>query len=366
MARNTVGNIGTILALAGAETQTTLSLYLKDGSERHYSTKEFSSKDDIEYTLPLVKADELVQTIGSAANRVPAILDNVDQAAGFDVTSEALSKAKAVLGRHYFGGGLEAHVEIYRGEVIPGETNETEVAIEILSDLTAAGYCVAAWALLPSCQFRYKDEFCGYTGTAPTCSKTRKGPNGCQEHDAETDDYKFGGFEYPDIQPAEPPTTGSGDGPGTGLPCFPAGTLILMADFSQKPIEQIREGDIVMSFDDAWKLVPARVKGPLQVHPGIDRLIDIDRGAITPTPEHGFFDPAMEKAAIRTFRPGDRLRRMRGDSWMRTHWIDWTIDSRTWIDLRKPIDVFNFEVEIYHRYIANRFAVSNAKLPTVE
>ena len=51
---------------------------------------------------------------------------------------------------------------------------------------------------------------------------------------------------------------------------------------------------------------------------------------------------------------------------MRTHWIDWTIDSRTWIDLRKPIDVFNFEVEIYHRYIANRFAVSNAKLPTVD
>src|SRR6476620_3029041 len=136
MARNTVGDIGTILALPGAETQTTLSLFLKDGSERHYSTKAFSSKDDIEYTLPLVKADELVQTIGAAANRVPAILDNVDQAAGLDVSAESLAKAKAVLGRHYTGGGLEVHVELYRGEAIPTEANEMEVSIEILSDLT--------------------------------------------------------------------------------------------------------------------------------------------------------------------------------------------------------------------------------------
>jgi hypothetical protein len=362
MGRKTDGNIGTILALEGAETQTTLSLFLKDGSTRHYATKDLTA-GGYTFDRPLIKADELVQTIGAAANRVPALLDNIDTAAGLDLAGEQISKATAVLGRHYSGNGLEAFVEIYRGEAIPGEANETEVALEILSDLTAAGYCVANWALMPSCQFRFKDEFCGYTGAKTTCSKTRKGPNGCQEHDAETDDYKFGGLEYPDIQPAEPPTPTPPDGGPSG-PCFPAGTLILMADFSQKRIEQIVDGDFVMSFDDDWKLVPGRVRGGLQIHKGIDRLLDVDRGAITPTANHGFYTPEMERREIRTFRPGDKLRRMRGDSWTRTAWIDWTIDSRAWIDLREGIDVYNFEVEKYHRYIANRFAVSNSKLPT--
>jgi hypothetical protein len=286
-------------------------------------------------------------------------------AAGLDLAGEEISRAVAVLGRYYRGGGLSTSVELFRGEAIPTEANEKEVSLEILSDLTAAGYVVANWALMPTCQFRYKDEFCGYTGVKATCSKTRKGPNGCQEHDAETDDYKFGGFEYPDIQPAEPQTTGDGSGSGGHPYCFPAGTLILMADMSQKPIEMIRVGDFVMSWDDDWNLVPARVYATARHEKASDRFVDIDRGALMPTAEHGLYTPANEKQAARTFRPGDKLRRMRGDSWTRTTWIDWTIDSRTWIDLREPVDSFNFSVETWGRYIANRFAVSNSKLPNV-
>jgi hypothetical protein len=47
----------------------------------------------------------------------------------------------------------------------------------------------------------------------------------------------------------KPPSTGGGGGGGKGGSCFPAGTMIRMADNSVKPIEDVKVGDMVLGFD---------------------------------------------------------------------------------------------------------------------
>ena len=49
--------------------------------------------------------------------------------------------------------------------------------------------------------------------------------------------------------PGQPGVGGSPGGSGGGGGCFPAGTLILMADGTDKPIEEVRDKDMVMGRD---------------------------------------------------------------------------------------------------------------------
>ena len=362
MGRSTSGNVATLLALDGCESHTTLSLYKKDATELHFSTEEFTDPTNAKgFVKGLLISEELVQTLDSETNRVPVTLENVDKVLGLAALAESLNFAVAVIGRFWRSGSTTAWKELYRGEarVLPDAT-EGDIKLEVLSDLIAAGYCVAQWSLDSKCSFRYKDNFCGATSVATTCSKTRKGPNGCQEHDVETDDFRFGGWEYPDVQPAEVIAPGPPEPGGYEGPCFPRGTLILMADWTEKPIETIVAGDLVLAFDHVTlELTPKRVVGDLQVHRS-DRFRIIDRGMITPTPNHKFFQRGPAWIPIDEFRPGDKILRLvrRG---LKSIWIDWTIESTRIRELRREISVYNFEVEDLHDYIANRCAVSNRK-----
>jgi hypothetical protein len=46
---------------------------------------------------------------------------------------------------------------------------------------------------------------------------------------------------------------------GTGVHCFAAGTMITMADFSQKPIEQISPGDQILSYNSNQNSIESTV-----------------------------------------------------------------------------------------------------------
>jgi hypothetical protein len=57
--------------------------------------------------------------------------------------------------------------------------------------------------------------------------------------------------------------------------CFLAGTPVTMADGSSKPIEQVRAGDWVMSFDQkTGETKPGRVKRTMQNPPHVRALSD--------------------------------------------------------------------------------------------
>ncbi len=103
--------------------------------------------------------------------------------------------------------------------------------------------------------------------------------------------------------------------------CFTAGTLVLMADGTQRPIESLRAGDLVMAGDGTANRVVA-VETPRL---GNRLLYAIDGGEAFVTAEHPFLtaegwksiDPsetARENAALRVgrLRVGDRLARAVG------------------------------------------------------
>ena len=62
--------------------------------------------------------------------------------------------------------------------------------------------------------------------------------------------------------------------------CFVAGTAIDMWDGTQKPIEQIRTGDVVLSFDDLGKLVPGNVANTSVTHN--KEIFDFHGTGVTP------------------------------------------------------------------------------------
>lgn len=208
-----------LLDLGNCETQTTLSLFLADTTELHVATRELTANSE-NFTGDLLTCRELKQSAFQSPDRVVAVIQNVDKLIGKTAFAEDLTKAVGVVGRYYRdprGVVASQWVELFRGEAQPVRITEGEAELEILSDLTAAGYCVAAASLAENCQWRFKGIECGYSGVEAACNKKRRSPGGCQ---GRSNEHRFGGMEYPDPQLGLPPTgTGGGIGggePGTG------------------------------------------------------------------------------------------------------------------------------------------------------
>lgn len=93
--------------------------------------------------------------------------------------------------------------------------------------------------------------------------------------------------------------------------CFVAGTEVTMADGSQKPIERVEVGDMVLSFDEGSS---ATVSAPVErtfVRPETDHLIVVD-GSLVATPNH-LFRTGRGWLPAELLRPNDVLVRLRRD-----------------------------------------------------
>lgn len=135
--------------------------------------------------------------------------------------------------------------------------------------------------------------------------------------------------------------------------CFAAGVEILMADGSTKPIEEIKKGDVVMSYDiyhPDSKLVPNKVVATVSYEN--KRVLRIN-GLFIVTPDHKF--PQLGKKGARKageFRLGDKLIAEDGS----------TIEITKMEYLDAPQTVYNFEVEHFHSYVANGVRTNNMML----
>lgn len=221
MSRTVSYDLSVQLAEPDCISHTTLDLYLADSSQIHVATAAFTI-DSRTYTADLRKAGELKQSISSPPNRVNVTIQNVDKVFGEIVTDEDLVKATAVVGRYYADDDATnpaEWVELFRGEARPIGLDENEVTLEVLHDLVAAGYCIADASLAENCQWVYKHAgTCGFAGAAATCNKKRRSLDGCEGKivsGTTTNEYRFGGMEFPDIQTATTPLGGD-DGSGGG------------------------------------------------------------------------------------------------------------------------------------------------------
>lgn len=225
MARTVTSGLQALLDKHSCNTQSTLSLYLADASEYHFATEEIETSKDV-FTADLRQQEALQQSISSPTNRATVRIQNVDKLFGTVVTDEDLLNAEGVIGRFYRDENdlkqiaIDGEwVELFKGSVIPLEVNEAEVVLEVVHDLTAAGFCVGAHTLAENCQWVFKQpDTCGYSGVETTCNKKRKSKHGCIGRQNE---HRFGGMEFPEPVVSAPPTGGGGGGGGGGFPSCP-------------------------------------------------------------------------------------------------------------------------------------------------
>ena len=140
--------------------------------------------------------------------------------------------------------------------------------------------------------------------------------------------------------------------------CFVAGTLISTSTGSV-PIENIKAGDVVYSFDEETQEVSEQVVEETFIRES-NELVHIKVGdeTITTTPEHPFYMPKKGFVNAINLRAGDTL---------------WTINGEYVIIekiqheiLESPVKVYNFRVAQNHTYFAGNAAVGvhNAAYPS--
>lgn len=251
MPRQISTQLSSLLAKPVIWTQTTLDLLPPDDSPIYLSTSQFTVSDK-NYLPHLQAADEIKQTIGSGTNLVNVRIQNVDKQFGEMAAADELSNIPAVIGRVFqeVSGGTILWEPLFTGVANVVEFDESSVRIEVVSDLTAAGYVVSAWSLSDHCQFVFKQaDTCGYSGSETSCNLRRLSLGGCL---GRANEHRFGGMEFPDPQMPDPPTGGQDlpGGGGIGLPSCPREdqwVLVKEGDgISTRRAGALRRGDLLL------------------------------------------------------------------------------------------------------------------------
>lgn len=132
--------------------------------------------------------------------------------------------------------------------------------------------------------------------------------------------------------------------------CFTGDTPVSMADGSQKPIRDIRKGDLVMAYDiQTGAAVSARVVNRIKK---VSEEHLVLNGTLRVTPRHRFFVSGKWVAA-EDLKPGDRLLTILGKA------SPLLSASRR----QQPKMVYNLTIERFQNYFAGGFLVHNAKIP---
>lgn len=139
------------------------------------------------------------------------------------------------------------------------------------------------------------------------------------------------------------PGGGSGDGDG----CFTGETPILMADGSEKPIRDVRPGDLVAAFDGLGPLEPCRVTA--KIEHDLQPTLAV-AGRVYTTSEHPFLVASGNFVPASWLRKGDRL--VAADGSRVT-----LIEDPTPTGAREA--VYNLTVDRHHTYVAGGLRVHN-------
>ena len=145
-----------------------------------------------------------------------------------------------------------------------------------------------------------------------------------------------------------------GGGGGGNVPdppgCFLAGTLITMANGTQKPIEEIQVGDIVLAFNENTGQIEPDTVTKAFSHPGEDTYLIINR-TLKVTSAHRVLSKG-KWVKIKDLKIGDTLTNAQGED----------VVIFDIVEVKESVEVYNFETNSFHTYIANGFIVHNIKM----
>ncbi len=137
--------------------------------------------------------------------------------------------------------------------------------------------------------------------------------------------------------------------------CFLAGTLITMADGTTKPIESIQVGDMILAFDEQTQTMKPDKVAKLLRHPPEDTYLIVN-SHLKVTSIHRVLSKG-EWIPIGQLKVGDTLTNAQGQE----------VPIESIVLVKEKIDIYNFEVNPYHTYVADGYIVHNAKpLPCAE
>lgn len=131
--------------------------------------------------------------------------------------------------------------------------------------------------------------------------------------------------------------------------CFVAGTLILMADGSSKPIEEIVTGDKVLTRSSEWDATLTEVTVKNTIEHTVNEYLLVN-GHLGVTEEHVLFINGQWQLA-KDLKVGDYMVNKDGEKVL--------VDSIAHV--RNTVKVYNFETEDKHTYFADGLYVHNEK-----
>jgi len=132
--------------------------------------------------------------------------------------------------------------------------------------------------------------------------------------------------------------------------CFLAGTPILMADGSLKPIEQVKVGDQLVAFDEKTAVFKNDKVKEVSQH-AADRYLIVN-GNLKVTSNHLVYSNGRWEK-IGSLKVGDKLFDSNGK--------EETINDIK--EIAQKVTVYNLEVNPYHTYVAGGFLVHNKTIP---
>jgi len=142
-------------------------------------------------------------------------------------------------------------------------------------------------------------------------------------------------------------------GPGSGgglidivIPCFLAGTPILMADGSLKPIENVKVGDALIAFDEKTKTFKEDKVLNFFVHHTNKYLLINDYLKVTAN--HPVYHDGKWKA-IGKLKVGDNILNAKGEP-------EPIVSMKK---IKEKVTVYNLEVNPYHTYVAGGIVAHN-------
>lgn len=137
-------------------------------------------------------------------------------------------------------------------------------------------------------------------------------------------------------------------GAGALTRCFVAGTLVLMANGTMKPIEQIRAGDMVLSRHEiTGQTADKRVKNVSVSNAPATLALQIGNERVECTPEHPFYVPKQGFVSAEEIGVGTLMATRTGSALGLQK-------AKRLMHVTKPVLVYNFSVEDFQTYFVGR------------
>ena len=278
---------------------------------------------------PLLRSQKprMIQSLGKAPDGGSIVVDNIEGEIGQSLlkSKRNFTGAKFVLWKAFLLGagqlGLDKWME---GDVRAATVNESDqtMTFQLNSDLLKRESMMGAWMLSQRCIVTFNkgglltpaQSRCGWQttqgGDPDSCDKSEDGANGCRAH---------GKLHRITAVPAVAASSNIATGGGGGFPddppphggCFLAGTPVLLADGSSKPIEDVLVGDEVLApvYDETSgedKVAACTVEAVWQGTANEWLEVLLPHGKLFVTPRHRFYTGAGTFRQIGELKVGKR------------------------------------------------------------